>query len=163
METVRRFISFVKTHPNCFERSLEIGHITGSAWLVNRNRTKVLLTHHKKLDKWLQLGGHADGQSNILSVALREAYEESGLEAISPFSKTIFDLDIHRIPKRGDIKTHFHYDVRFALQVTGSERFNVSHESNALSWVPILTLEDRHPDESILRMRKKWLTSFNPL
>src|ERR1019366_3306840 len=88
---------FVEAHADCFERSLAIGHVTGSAWIVDRDRTHTLLTHHRKLDKWLQLGGHADGDLDILRVALREAREESGLEAIRPVSEEIFDVDIHTI------------------------------------------------------------------
>ena len=73
-------MAFVSAYPNCFERSLSIGHITGSAWLVNQTKTRVLLTHHKRLNKWLQLGGHADGNPNVLEVAMQEAREESGIE-----------------------------------------------------------------------------------
>src|SRR5215510_11521790 len=91
---------FVAANPNCFERSLQIGHVTGSAWIVDLDRTHALLTHHRKLNKWLQLGGHADGDPDILRVALREAREESNLDAIRPVSENIFDVDIHVIPAR---------------------------------------------------------------
>jgi 8-oxo-dGTP pyrophosphatase MutT (NUDIX family) len=107
---------FVANHANCFERSLRIGHITGSAWIVDRGRTHALLTHHRKLNKWLQLGGHADGDPDILRVALREAREESNLDAIRPVSEDIFDVDIHVIPARGAEPEHLHYDVRFLLE-----------------------------------------------
>lgn len=157
-EVIDRLTAFVDTHVNCFDRQLAIGHVTGSAWLVNRAGTSVLLTHHRKLDKWLQLGGHADGHSDVLSVALREAFEESGLEALTPISKEIFDLDIHRIPERGREKAHNHYDIRFALQAQGSERFKVSEESHALSWILLGQLEKIAPDRSIQRMQGKWLS-----
>ncbi len=156
-ETTDRFVSFIKTNPDCFKRQLEIGHITGSAWLVNKAGSGVLLTHHRKLNRWLQLGGHAEGSSDVLSVAMREAYEESGLNEIRAVSQNIFDIDIHPIPERKDEKAHYHYDVRFAFQSVGSEEYTVSDESHALSWVPILDLENKTEDESMIRMKEKWL------
>src|SRR5437773_8684321 len=113
MEALRQF---VEANVDCFERSLQIGHITGSAWIVDRDRTHALLTRHRKLNKWLQLGGHADGDPDILRVALREAREESNLDAIRPVSEAIFDVDIHLIPERAGEPEHLHYDVRFLLE-----------------------------------------------
>ena len=74
-----RIRTLVTDHPDCFERTCQLGQVTGSAWIVPTDLTKHLLTHHRKLDRWLQLGGHADGQSEPYLVALREAEEESGL------------------------------------------------------------------------------------
>ncbi len=79
---LEKIYRFVDEQPTCFERSLSIGHITGSAWIVDLNRNQALLTYHRKLNKWLQLGGHADGDPNVFNVALREAQEESGLKEI---------------------------------------------------------------------------------
>ena len=74
-----RFIDFVESHDDCFERLLQVGHVTASAWVLNPDASKTLLTHHRKLNKWLQLGGHADGDTNVLNVATREVMEESGI------------------------------------------------------------------------------------
>src|SRR3569832_2721477 len=79
-----RLRRFVAQEPRCFARTLQVGHVTGSAWLVDHAHTHVLLTHHRKLDRWLQLSGHADGEADVQSVALREAREESGLAADTP-------------------------------------------------------------------------------
>ena len=155
-DCIARFLHFVKAHPTCFERSLAIGHVTGSAWVVNEAGTHTLLTHHRKLNRWLQLGGHADGQTDILAVALREAQEESGIQALRPISNQIFDLDIHLIPAKGNEAPHHHYDVRFMIQVDGSDQYVVSDESHALSWVSIAQLTDKTQEESMLRMQKKW-------
>ena len=95
------FRTFLATHGDAFERTLAIGHFTGSAWLVSGDGARVLLTHHRKLGRWLQLGGHADGDTDLRRVALREAEEESGLHGLAVESG-IFDLDRHRIPARGD-------------------------------------------------------------
>ncbi len=155
-ETVQRFIDFVSSRSDCFERELSVGHVTGSAWVVNKECTHVLLTHHRKLNRWLQLGGHADGDSNTLHVALREVEEESGLERIQPIGDEIFDVDIHRIPARGHEAEHFHYDVRYAVQSLGDDHYKVSDESHDLGWIEIRNL-DRVTDEvSMLRMAEKW-------
>ena len=111
-QMIERFIAFVSSNEDCFERALKEGHVTGSAWVVNRDGTRVLLTHHKKLNKWLQLGGHADGDSDVLWVAMREVAEESGIEAVELVGDGIFDVDIHLIPARRDEPEHYHYDVR---------------------------------------------------
>jgi len=158
IETLVSFIRFVQDNTHCFDRTLSIGHVTGSAWLLNPDRSKILLTHHRKLNRWLQLGGHADGQSDVLSVATREASEESGLDHIVPLSKNIFDIDIHRIPENRKEAAHFHYDVRFALHAQSTEKFTVSAESHDLSWIPIHDLHEMTSEESILRMRRKWLS-----
>lgn len=154
--TVQRYSEFVEAHEDCFERSQLKGHITGSAWLVNSSSTHVLLTHHKKLDKWLQLGGHADGNTDALAVAVKEAREESGIDAIAPLATTLFDIDIHEIPARKNEPAHFHYDARFALQVQGEDTYTVSHESHALEWVEISNLSQYTSEDSILRMAAKW-------
>src|SRR5262249_47482966 len=107
-------IRFVEDHPDCFERSLLKGHITGAAWVVNRERTHALLMHHFKLNKWLQPGGHCDGDPDVPGVATREVFEETGLQATLE-TEGIFDLDIHTIPARGDVPGHLHYDVRFLM------------------------------------------------
>ena len=156
-ETVRRLIDFVEAHPDCFERSLSVGHITGSAWVVNRAGTHVLLTHHKKLDRWLQLGGHADGNSDILDAAQREANEESGLLGLKPISGDVFDIDIHLIPERKTEPAHYHYDIRFVFQTTESDEYVVSDESHDLAWVDIQRLEEFSDEASMLRMAEKWL------
>ena len=114
-----RVSAFVRAHPDCFLRSCREGHITGSAWILSADHRQALLTHHRKLDRWLQLGGHSDGESDPRQVALREAQEESGLarfrflpEASDPLP---LDLDVHPIPAFGGEPAHLHLDVRFLL------------------------------------------------
>lgn len=151
-----RMLSFLGAHPDCFERSCKPGHFTGSAWLINATGDSVLLTHHKKLGRWLQPGGHADGDSDLLRVSLREASEESGIDEIEPAAPGIFDIDIHEIPEHKGIPAHLHYDVRFALRAL-SDKFVVSDESTALAWVPLKRLEEYTLEDSLLRMRAKWI------
>lgn len=151
----RTILRFVETEPRCAERSLEAGHLTGSAWIVDRDRMHVLLTHHRKLDRWLQLGGHADGDLNILSVAQREAMEESGLTCIQIVDAGIFDVDCHRIPARKNEPEHWHYDIRFLLEADRHQPLMITAESKDLSWVPLDRIAEYSTEESLLRMARK--------
>lgn len=149
-------LAFLDEAQRPFEREQLDGHFTGSAWLVSADGEKVLLTHHRKLNRWLQLGGHADGDSDLAAVALREAEEESGLTGLSVMPE-IFDVDRHWIPERKNESGHWHYDVRYVVTAT-HEAFVVSEESLELAWVSIRALaEAEDTDESLRRMAGKWL------
>jgi 8-oxo-dGTP pyrophosphatase MutT (NUDIX family) len=151
------FSDFASTSVDCCERTLLVGHFTGSAWLVSQDGGRVLLTHHRKLGRWLQLGGHADGDADLAGVALREAAEESGLPGLRG-EPGIFDLDRHRIPARGDEPEHWHYDARFVVRAGANEAFVVGDESHDLAWREIESLIDEQAvDHSVRRMAKKWL------
>ncbi len=150
-----RIVKFVKENPDCFERTLLIGHITGSAFIVNKRHTHTLMTHHQKLDKWLQLGGHSDGDPNTMNVALREAEEESGLKTIAPISEDIFDVDVHKIPARKNEPAHYHYDIRFLFEADDAEKLIITNESNDLQWIPLERMEEYTTEETVLRMIKK--------
>ncbi len=153
--TVDLFREFVLNHPNCFSRELGVGHITASAWVVNSTNDSVLLVHHKKLGRWLQPGGHCDGDCDTLAVARKELLEESGLGTAALLHDGIFDLDIHQIPKRGNDPEHLHYDVRYCFVASNSFVPECSHESNSVSWVFLAKLSAIANDESVLRMATK--------
>lgn len=155
-ETVQRISAFVEEQTDCFQRSLAVGHITGSAWIVDAENNRALFTHHRKLNAWLQLGGHADGESIVQNVALREAREESGLSTLQLVDAAIFDIDIHQIPARGAEAAHYHYDVRYLIQAMGEEALTVSDESHDLAWFSAAEIAARFSEESILRMARKW-------
>lgn len=149
-------LDFISANPNCFERSSLDGHITASAWLLSDDLSQVLLLHHAKLDVWCQLGGHCDGDADVLAVAIKEAQEESGINQIVPVSTQIFDLDIHHIPAFAKDAPHYHYDVRFLLKVEGNAQIVANNESKDLRWFGIN--ENLLPTraESVLRMFRKW-------
>jgi len=148
-------IRFVDAHDDCLVRTCAPGHLTGSAWVVDAARSRVLLTHHRKLDKWLQPGGHADGDPDLLAVALREAREETGLTRLRPVSPGVFDVDRHWIPARGDTPGHWHLDLRFLIEADPAEELVVSDESHDLKWVELERVAALNPEESMLRMVRK--------
>lgn len=148
-------IQFVRAHPDAFERSLLIGHVTGSAWIVSADRQQTVLIHHRKLDRWLQPGGHADGDPDMAAVAQREADEETGLNSLRLLSPDIFDVDIHEIPARGDVPAHLHYDVRFLFGADPAEPFVHSSETNGIRWVRLTDVANYTTEESVLRMVRK--------
>jgi 8-oxo-dGTP pyrophosphatase MutT (NUDIX family) len=148
-------ILFVEAHADCLRRTCAPGHLTGSAWILSPDRARTLLTHHRKLDKWLQLGGHADGDPDLLAVALREAREESGLTRLRVVSPAIFDLDRHWIPARKTESGHWHYDLRFVIEAEPAESLVVTNESKDLTWVEVGRVTSLNPEESMARMMRK--------
>ena len=142
--------------PLCFMRERKEGHFTASVWIVNKRRTHTLLTLHRSLDRWLQLGGHADGRENLLEVAMEEAREESGLKSLRMVDRFIFDVDKHLIPAKGLIDQHYHYDVRFLVEAELDEPLVISAESKDLAWISFGSVADVVKNNtSILRMLEK--------
>ncbi len=156
-EVVGHFLALLGDPADPFVRERSAGHFTASAWLVAADAERTLLTHHRKLGLWLQLGGHADGDRDLARAALREAEEESGLPDLS-LEPGIFDLDRHWIPEHKGVAAHWHYDVRYVVRAGASEAFVVSDESHALAWRDIAALaRDDAADPSVRRMAGKWL------
>ena len=152
------FLALLADQQHAFARERAAGHFTASAWLLHADAAHVLLTHHRKLGRWLQLGGHADGDSDLQRVALKEAEEESGLTGLS-VDDGIFDLDRHWIPQHHAVPAHWHYDVRYVVRAGADAAFVVSDESHDLQWREIAALmADEAADPSLRRMARKWLT-----
>ena len=140
-----------------YTREREAGHFTASSWLVSVDGRRTPLTHHRKLGRWLQLGGHADGDADLANVALKEAEEESGLTDLR-VEPAIFDLDRHWIPGHKGVPGHWHHDVRFVVHAEGDETFAVSEESLDLAWRDIEDVAaDESMDTSLRRMARRWL------
>jgi 8-oxo-dGTP pyrophosphatase MutT (NUDIX family) len=143
-------------HPNAFQRDHLPGHITGSSFILDHSRKNVLLVHHGTLNKWLQPGGHAEGEENVLNVALREAEEETGVKKFILLQEGIFDLDIHPIPARQGFPDHLHYDIRFLVEADKREKVIVSEESHDVAWIPLHELGKlTNNNPSIMRMAEK--------
>jgi len=155
---VRHFTTWAREEALPFHRETQQGHFTASAWLVSADGERALLMLHRKLGRWLQPGGHADGDADLQGVALREAEEETGLTGLEVLPD-IFDVDRHVIPARGSEPEHWHYDVRYAVVARGSEHFIVNEESLELAWRPVDEIAaDPALDASLRRMAAKWLS-----
>ena len=152
---LERITDFVRSHEACFDRSFQMGHLTGSAWVVDRDCTHALLTHHAKLGIWVQLGGHVEDDPDMLSAAWREAREESGLQDTIPVSNQIFDVDVHEIPASSREPAHFHYDIRYMFEADRSAELRVTPESKSLRWIALENITKVTQEESILRMVRK--------
>lgn len=159
-ESVSVFSHFINGSWTELDEFQNRGHLTGSAWIVNADRTKVLLTHHKRLDRWFQLGGHVEISENVFEAANREALEESGLSSVKPLDGQIFDIDAHVIPMRPGVPAHTHFDVRFLFEADEIEPILISDESNDVRWVPVSEISQYSTDESVLRMVRKMKTAL---
>lgn len=148
LDAIKAFID--SDRDNLFSRTNLKGHITASAWVVNPEMTKTVLVHHKKLDKWVQPGGHADGSEDILGMARQEVWEETGLKNTELGYDGIFDVDAHTIPeaqKNGVMEpAHTHFDVRYLLVADGSEDVQVSDESHEVKWAGLEEAKKLNPE-----------------
>jgi 8-oxo-dGTP pyrophosphatase MutT (NUDIX family) len=153
-----QMLDFLINNDHPFSRQ-NLGHFTASAFLLNKDKTKFLLMHHRKLNQWFQVGGHADDEKDLLQVAIKEAREESGIDDIHPISKEIFDIDIHLIPKSSNQDEHYHYDVRFLLKAN-SDNFIVNEESLDLAWVDFYDYEKYPINNSVKRMIAKYILKY---
>lgn len=156
-ESLQRVKEFVLAHPDCFGHYVLPGHVTGSAFVVDREYDYTLLTHHKKMNMWLQFGGHSDDHPIVSETAMREAREESGLLDIrySILGNTIFDIDVHTIPPHGTMPQHAHYDVRFLFTANKKEQLTVSPESNDMGWIRLEDVVKYNSHPELLRMVEK--------
>ncbi len=143
---------FVLANPDCFERTLQIGHVTASGWVVSAQRDRVLLMHHRKLDRWFQPGGHCDGESDVVFVARKEVEEETGISDLKPLLDGIFDIDIHLIPASSKDPAHYHYDIRFLFEADPAQQLIINSESKDLKWVLLNDIAHLNNSESIMRM-----------
>lgn len=132
--TRHRMVDFCRRHDDALYRSCRPGHLTGSGFVVDPVAGKVLLIHHRKLDRWLQPGGHADGDGLLIRVALREIVEETGLEHVVVLEPA-FDVDIHAIPARGADPHHLHLDLRFLAVASSVAGLSPNRETKGARWM----------------------------
>jgi 8-oxo-dGTP pyrophosphatase MutT (NUDIX family) len=144
-------------HADCFNRDLSPAHVTGSAWVVSPDRSQVLMMHHRKHGQWFQPGGHADGDADILRVALRETSEETSLDPaqIRLLGETVFDVDIHTIPASVRGPQHQHIDVRFLVEIDNDLQIPGNDESHEIRWVDLIDVTRFNNNRSTYRMMEK--------
>ena len=135
-----RILAFLDAHPDALDRTCAEGHLTASALVVDLAGRRALLMHHRKLGRWLQMGGHADGDPDLAAVALKEAYEESGIDGlVLAAGGAPVDLDVHEVRPPGEAQ-HLHLDVRFVALAPGGCVPIANDESHELRWFPLLEL-----------------------
>jgi len=151
-----RLTAFVEANPDCFSKKLAAGHVVASAWVGDRARKQGLLHHHRRLDRWMQFGGHVDSEdADVLATARRELAEEAGIADAPQAGAGIFDLDVHAIPATPREAAHLHFDVRFAFEADSGGAPPDSPEAAELRWVPLDGVAALAPEPSLLRMAAK--------
>ncbi|SIN92519.1 ADP-ribose pyrophosphatase YjhB, NUDIX family [Carnobacterium alterfunditum] len=135
-------LKYLSNFDNLLTRENEFAHLTASAWIVNPERTKVLMAYHNIYQSWSWIGGHADGNADLLEVALKETTEETGLVSIAPIMKDIYSLEILGVPshiKKGNpIATHLHLNVTYLIEANETEETTVkTDENSAIKWMEL--------------------------
>lgn len=145
-----RMRELLATRPAPLDRTERPGHLTGSALVVDPESRRTLLLLHAKLGIWVQPGGHADGNANLASVALREATEETGIEGLRVWPVAI-DLDIHEVDPPAE-DAHFHHDVRFLVVAPAAAVATINHESHDHRWAGDDDLDELGVDAGTRRL-----------
>lgn len=132
-------LKFLRENEDAFERSNATAHMTSSAWVINRDATKVLMVYHKIYDSWSWTGGHADGERDMLALAIREVQEETGVKNVKPVSDDIYSLEILTVDgheKRGEyVSSHLHMNVTYLLRADEEENLHICEDENSgVAW-----------------------------
>lgn len=135
-------LDYITTFPNILTRENEFAHMTASSWIVNKDRTKVLMIFHNIYQSWAWTGGHADGEDNLHNVAIRETMEETGIKNIKPLQEDIFSLELLCVDghvKRGKyVSSHIHINVTYLLEADESEALAIKEDENSgVRWIDI--------------------------
>ena len=146
-------LQWLKENENAFSRKNTVAHMTASAWVVNKDRTKVLMVYHNIYNSWSWLGGHADGETDLLSVAIREVKEEAGISNVLPVSEDIFSLESLTVDghwKNGKyVSSHLHFNVTYLLEADSEEAVSIKADENSgVAWFA--------PEEALAKSTEPW-------
>lgn len=146
-------LNWIRNNDNAFLRENTVAHVTASAWVVNKDRTKVLMVYHNIYNSWSWLGGHADGETDLLSVAIREVKEEAGISEVYPVSEEIFSMESLTVDghvKRGEyVSSHLHLNVTYLLEADSEEAVSIKEDENsAVAWFC--------PEEALKKSTEPW-------
>ena len=156
-----QILDLLENHPNVLDRNCRPGHLTGSSLIIRPEDSRVLVLFHAKLQRWLQPGGHADGDGDMARVALREAIEETGIPELVVVEPAI-DLDIHVVePPHED--AHEHHDVRYLVLAPEDARPVGNYESTGFQWLDRDEINQIDPDDGFVRMVERGLTMLSTL
>lgn len=159
-------IKYIDTFDDIFTRDNEFAHLTASCWIVNKEKTKVLMIYHNIYNAWSWVGGHADGDVDLLHVALKETTEETGIKNIIPLSNDIFSLEI--IGVNGHVKhckyvgTHLHLNVTYLLEADENEHLIIKPDENSgVRWVSLKEAVDFCPETHMKKIYEKLNKKLN--
>ena len=146
-------LNWIETQENAFSRENTVAHMTASAWVVNKERSKVLMVYHNIYNSWSWLGGHADGETDLLAVAVREVKEEAGITNVRPVSDEIFSLESLTVDghvKKGRyVSSHLHLNVTYLLEADSEEAVSVKADENSgVAWFT--------PGEALKKSTEPW-------
>lgn len=146
-------LGWISNNENAFSRENTVAHITASAWVVNKDRSKVLMVYHNIYNSWSWLGGHADGETDLLSVAIREVKEEAGISNVLPVSEDIFSLESLTVDghwKNGKyVSSHLHFNVTYLLEADSEEAVSIKADENSgVAWFA--------PEEALVKSTEPW-------
>ena len=146
-------LEWIRKNENAFSRENNVAHITASAWVVNKDRSKVLMIYHNIYNSWSWLGGHADGETDLLSVAIREVKEEAGISYVRPVSEEIFSLESLTVDghvKKGKyVSSHLHLNITYLLEADSEEQVSVKADENSgVAWFS--------PEEALEKSTEPW-------
>ena len=146
-------LNWIETQDDAFSRDNTVAHMTASAWVVNKDRSRVLMAYHNIYDSWSWLGGHADGETDLLAVAIREVKEEAGIRHVQPVSKEIFSLESLTVDghvKRGCyVSSHLHLNVTYLLEADSEEAVAIKADENSgVAWFT--------PEEALVKSTESW-------
>ena len=149
-------LDWIRNNENAFTRENTIAHITASAWVVNKDRSKVLMVYHNIYNSWSWLGGHADGETDLLSVALREVKEEAGISNIQPVSEEIFSLEALTVDghiKKGKyVSSHLHLNITYLVEADSDEALFVKPDENSgVAWFT--------PEDALKKSTEPWFVA----
>jgi len=161
---LRRAIIHIEQNENVFDRTAPV-HITASTWVVSPDRERILLLHHRKYGHWFQPGGHADGDTDVLRIALKECSEETGLDhsQIKLIDSSIFDVDLHDVPRVGQAQAHGHIDIRFLVEIDDTLIIPGNNESHEVKWFSLYEVMQMNRFRSTYRMLEKTRCLRNPV
>ena len=153
-------LDYINTFDNVLTRENEFGHFTASSWAVNKEKTKVLMIYHNIYKSWAWVGGHADGDADLLHVALKEAEEETGLKNIKPIQENIFSLEIICVNghvKRGKyVSSHVHLNCTYLLEADENEELHIKEDENSgVKWIDIDKAVDASNEENMKPIYQK--------
>lgn len=157
-------LKFIKNNPDCLTRDNKIAHFTTSAWIVNKERTKVLMIYHNIYDSWAWVGGHADGDADLFHVIKKEIAEETGLTNLKPLVEGIYGLNIVTVNnhiKRGKfISSHLHLDIEYLFEADEKDQTRIKEDENSgVKWIDIskinITVNEEHMKPIYERLTKK--------